>query len=180
MGFSTGHWDGDTLVVETDHIKQGWVRRNGLPMSDQAHMTEYFVRNGDILTHIFVLVDPVYLAEPLVKSQDFVRSPRELPAQTWLWVCEPVVEIADRPAGEVPAYMPGENPFLDEFSRRHGIPMVAVLGGPQTMYPEFEKVIEAAPKPKPLPPPQPGSARVLGGGQVQTTPPTPAAPKGGR
>ena len=44
-------------------------------------MTEYFVRNGDMMTHIVVLVDPVYLTEPLVKSQDFVRSTRELPAQ---------------------------------------------------------------------------------------------------
>jgi len=62
------------------------------PMSDQAHMTEYWVRNGDLLTQIFMLFDPVYLTEPLVKSTEFVRSPRELPAQTWLWVCDPVVD----------------------------------------------------------------------------------------
>jgi hypothetical protein len=175
MGFSTGHYEGDMLVVETDHIKQGWVRRNGLPMSDQAHMTEYFVRNGDVMTQTVILSDPVYLTEPLVKTNDYVRSPRELPAQTWLWVCEPVVEVP-RPPGEVPAYMPGENPYLDEYARRHQIPMIGVLGGAQTMYPEFEKVLEQAPKPKPLPPPQPGSTRVLGGGQVQTTP---ARPRGG-
>jgi hypothetical protein len=167
------------LVVETTHIKQGWIRRNGIPMSDQAKMTEYYVRNGDVMTHTYILVDPVYLAEPLVKSEDFVRSPRELAAQTWLWVCEPVVEIADRPAGEVPAYMPGEHPFHDEFARRHGIPLIAVVGGPQTMYPEFQKVLQQAPKPAPLPPPSAGATRVLGGGQVQqapapTTPPAPA------
>ena len=52
MGFSTGRYDGDMLVVETTHLKQGWVRRNGLPMSDRATMTEYFVRNGDLMTHI--------------------------------------------------------------------------------------------------------------------------------
>ena len=171
MGFSTGHYEGDMFVVETTHLKQGWVRRNGLPMSDQAHMTEYFVRNGDLLTHTIILIDPVYLAEPLVKSQDFTRSVRELADQTWLWVCEPVVEIADRPVGDVPAYMPGENPFLDEFARRHQIPMIAVMGGPQTMYPEFQKVVQQAPRPAPLPPPQPGSSRVRGGGQTETTPP---------
>jgi hypothetical protein len=153
MGFSTGHYEGAMLVVDTTHIKQGWVRRNGLPMSDQAHMTEYFVRNGDIMTHTFVLVDPVYLAEPLVKSQDFVRSARELAAQTWLWVCEQVVEIANRPEGAVPAYMPGEHPFQTEFAQRHRLPMIAVLGGPETMYPEFQKVMEKAPVPPPLPPP---------------------------
>jgi hypothetical protein len=178
MGFSTGHYEGDMLVVDTDHIKQGWVRRNGLPMSDEAHMTEYFVRNGDIMTHTVLLTDPVYLTEPLIKSQDFVRSSRELPAQTWLWVCEPVVEIADRPVGDVPAYMPGENPFLDEYARRHQIPMIGVLGGAATMYPEFEKTLQQAPKPAPLPPPQPGSSRVLGGGQVQQTPASPPPAQG--
>jgi hypothetical protein len=171
MGFSTGHYEGDMLVIETTHLKQGWVRRNGLPMSDQAHMTEYIVRNGDVMTHTFILTDPVYLSEPLIKSQDFTRSVRELADQTWLWVCEPVVEIADRPAGEVPAYMPGENPFLDEFARRHQIPIVAVMGGAQTMYPEYQKVVQQAPKPAPLPPPQAGSSRVRGGGQTETTPP---------
>lgn len=158
MGFSTGRWEGDMLVVDTTHLKQGWVRRNGLPMSDQAHMTEYFVRNGDVMTHTFVLIDPVYLAEPLVKSQDFVRSQRELAPQTWLWVCEPVVEIANRPDGEVPAYIPGENPFQTEFAQRHRLPLIAVRGGPETMYPEFQKVMEKAPIPPPLPSPPSASA----------------------
>jgi hypothetical protein len=123
------------------------------------------VRNGDLMTHIFVLVDPVYLTEPLVKSQEFQRSARELPAGTWLWVCDPVLEIADRPEGEVPAYIPGEHPFQDEFSRRHGIPLVATEGGAQTMYPEFQDVLKQAPIPEPLPPPQTGAARVSGPGQ---------------
>ncbi len=167
MGFSTGRYDGDMLVVETTHLKQGWVRRNGLPMSDRATMTEYFVRNGDIMTHIFVLIDPVYLSEPLVKSQDFSRGTREVPAGNWLWVCEPVVEIADQPEGLVPAFLPGEHPFKDEFGQRHNLPEIAVRGGPETMYPEFQaKVIEGRkqmppPKPpaKPAPPAAGGSAR---------------------
>jgi hypothetical protein len=151
MGFSTGRYNGDMLVVETTHIKHGWLRRNGLPMSDRATLTEYIVRNGDIMTHITVLVDPVYLTEPLVRSQEFVRSARELAAQTWLWVCDAVVEIADRPEGEVPAYLPGEHPFKDEFGRRNGLPEIAVRGGAETMYPEFQRVLEKAPMPEPLP-----------------------------
>ena len=177
MGFSTGHWEGDMLVVDTTHLKQGWVRRNGLPMSDQAHMTEYYVRNGDIMTQIFVLIDPVYLTEPLVKSTEYFRSQRELPAGTWLWKCDPVVEIADRPEGAVPAYMPGEHPFKFEFARRWGIPEVAVEGGAVTMYPEYQDVVKKAPKPEPLPPPQRGSQRVGSPGGQQQSPP-PAAPSG--
>ena len=167
MGFSTGHWEGDMLVIETSHLKQGWVRRNGLPMSDQAHMTEYWVRNGDLLTQVFMLFDPVYLTEPLVKSTEFVRSPRELPAQTWLWVCDPVVEIATREENAVPSYMPGEHPFKDEFAQRWGIPEIANNGGAATMYPEFQEVVKKAPKPAPLPPPSRGATRVTGPGQQQ-------------
>src|ERR1700677_3668034 len=40
MGFSTGEWQGDTLVVTTTHIKRGYLRRDGLPLSDQATMVE--------------------------------------------------------------------------------------------------------------------------------------------
>ncbi len=158
MGFSTGRYVGDMLVVETTHLKQGWLRRNGLPMSDRATMTEYFVRFGDQMTHTFVLLDPVYLTEPLVKSQDFSRNTRELSPQTWIWVCEPVVEIAGRPPGEVPAYMPGEHPFKDEFGEQHYLPEAAVRGGAETMYPEFQDVIiegrksMAPPKPPPAAP----------------------------
>jgi hypothetical protein len=79
MGFSTGRYDGDMLIVETTHLKQGWIRRNGIPMSDQAKLTEYYVRFGDMFTMLTILIDPVNLTEPLVKSQEFFRSTRELP-----------------------------------------------------------------------------------------------------
>jgi len=153
MGFSTGRWDGDMLVVETTHIKQGWIRRNGIPMSDRARMTEYIVKNGDMVTHAFVLIDPVYLAEPLVKSQEFFKGPRELPAGTWLWVCEPVVEIATQTEGDVPAYLPGEHPFKGEFEKAHRLPEMAIRGGPETMYPEFQPKVAAERAKMPPPPP---------------------------
>ena len=57
----------------------------------------------------------------------------------WLWPCEYVVESADRKPGDVPAYMPGENPFTQEFATRHGLPLDATLGGAKTMYPEYQK-----------------------------------------
>ena len=124
-------------------------------------------KDVDLLTQIFMLFDPVYLTEPLVKSTEFVRSPRDLPAGTWLWVCDPVVEIATREDGAVPAYLPGEHPFEEEFGRRHGIPAIATRGGAVTMYPEFQDVVKQAPKPAPLPPPTRGATRVTGPGQQQ-------------
>ncbi len=125
------------LTVTTTHIKQGWIRRNGLPMSDKATLTEHFVRNGDVLTRIAVTRDPVYLSEPLVKSEDFVLAGRTLPAGNWLYECHPVVEVANRPKGIVPAYQIGENTFLKEFRDRFKLPEIATRGGAETMYPEF-------------------------------------------
>jgi hypothetical protein len=147
MGFSTGKWEGEMLTVTTTHIKQNWHRRNGVPQSDRTTMTDRFIRTGEVLTHITVTTDPVFMTEPLVKSQNFVLSTRELPQTNWLWVCQAVVEIADRPEGEVPAYLPGENPFLDEFRKRHNIPEAASRGGAETMYPEFAATLKTAAKP---------------------------------
>lgn len=135
MGFSTGKWEGDILTVETTHIKQGWLRRNGLPESDQATLTEHFIRHDKYLTHVSILKDPVYLTEPLVKTQTFVTAERD--PGNWLWPCEYVEEVVGRPKGEVPNYLPGENPFLKEFPARIGIPEETALGGAETMYPEY-------------------------------------------
>jgi len=142
-GFSTGRWQGDMLVVETTHLKFGWIRRNGLPMSDRATMTEFFVRNGDVLTRMWSLHDPVYLTEPLVKSEDFVLAGRSLPPQNFLYECHPVIEVV-RPKGVVPAYQLGEATFYREFQDRFHLPKFAIDGGAETMYPEFMDKLKQA------------------------------------
>jgi hypothetical protein len=44
-GYSTGRWEGDTLVVQTNGLRDGtWLDRNGSPISDAATMTERFRR----------------------------------------------------------------------------------------------------------------------------------------
>jgi glyoxylase-like metal-dependent hydrolase (beta-lactamase superfamily II) len=136
MGFSTGRWDGRTLVVTTTHLKQGWLRRNGVPESDQTTMVERFIRNDKYLTHLAIISDPVYLAEPMIRSSDFVLATQD--NATWLWPCVYVEEISGRPKGEVPHHLPGENPFLQEFVKRTGAPAAAVRGGPSTIYPEYQ------------------------------------------
>ena len=135
MGFSTGRFVGNALEIQTTHLKQGWLRRNGLPESDQATMVEHFIRHDKYLTHVSVLKDPVYLTEPLVKTQTFVMAERD--PGNWLWPCEYVEEVVGRPKGEVPNYLPGQNPFLKEFPARIGIPEETALGGADTMYPEY-------------------------------------------
>ena len=44
-GYSSGKWDGDTLVVQTNGLRDGtWLDRNGSPISEAAKMTERFRR----------------------------------------------------------------------------------------------------------------------------------------
>ena len=138
MGFSTGEWNGDALVVSTTHIKQMWHRRNGLPQSDQATLTERFIRHGDVLTDITYTTDPVYLTEPLIKTTNMRLNPRPLQAAQLLYPCQSVVEIPDQKRGAVPHFMPGENPFLKEFRDQYHLPEIATRGGAQTTYPEFQ------------------------------------------
>jgi len=145
MGFSTGKWEGDMLTVNTTHIKMGWLRRNGLPESDLATLTEHFIRHGNYLTHVSLISDPVYLTEPLIKTEDFVLAAQD--SGNWLWPCEYVEEILNRPKGEVPNFLPGENPFLKEFPARFGIPEEAALGGAETTYPEYQLKLKTMPRP---------------------------------
>ncbi len=146
MGFSTGKWEGNTLTVYTTHLKQGYLRRNGLPESDEATLIEHFMRHGDYLVHMSEVTDPVNLTEPFVRTEVFHRIPQE--GQNWLYPCESVVEIASQARGAVPNFLPGQNPFVAEFARKYGLPLEATLGGAETMYPEFQRKIKTLAPPK--------------------------------
>jgi len=144
MGFSTGQWEGDALVVTTTHIKQMWHRRDGVPQSDQVTLTEHFIRHGNVLTNVTYTADPVYLTEPLFKTTNMQLNPRPLTPQQLLYPCVAVVEIPDQKRGAVPHFLPGENPFLAEFRDRIRLPEIATRGGAETMYPEFQETLKAA------------------------------------
>ena len=144
-GFSTGKWEGDMLTIVTTHLKEGYLRRNGLPRSDKATLTEHWVRNGDFLTVMTIINDPVYLTEPLVRTTDYeLNVNQQIPP----YPCGVVQEI-DRAKGEVPHYLPGTNPYLTEFATKHNIPVGATRGGAETMYPEFRAKLRTLPPPPP-------------------------------
>jgi hypothetical protein len=145
QGFSTGKWDGDILTVYTTHIKQEWIRRNGVPNSEKSTMIEHFIRHGTIMTHLEQWTDPVYLTEPLIRSEDFVLNER--PAGNWLWPCEYVDEIVGRSHSDVPNYLPGKSPFEGDFAYHYGIPIDAANGGAETTYPEYQAKLKTLPKP---------------------------------
>jgi hypothetical protein len=146
-GFSTGRWEGDTLVITTTHLKEGYLRRNGLPRSDRATLSERWIRNGDFLTVMTIIYDPVYLTEPLVRTTDYeLNVNQNIPP----YPCGIVQEI-DRAKGQVPHFLPGTNPYMTEFATRHTIPVDATRGGAETMYPDFRIKMRAMPAPPPPP-----------------------------
>jgi hypothetical protein len=66
MGYSTGRWDGDTLVVETIGFNdRGWLDVIGHPQSDQMHLTErYRRRDAGHLDVEYTFNDPKYYVRP--------------------------------------------------------------------------------------------------------------------
>ena len=124
-GFTTGTWEGTTLVAYTTHMKAGFIRKNGPPSSDQATMTSRFYRHGDILTVLAVVDDPIYLAEPQIISKSF-----QLTAAPMSPIGPPCVSgFEGRKAQEgVPHYAPEKNPFVDELTKLFHLPREAVLG----------------------------------------------------
>jgi hypothetical protein len=87
MGQSRGHWEGNTLVVETDHIRQGASPLNAatiggpqpawntIPMSAEAHVTERFTPIGpNTITYEMIYSDPVYWTAPFHLRMDWVRN----------------------------------------------------------------------------------------------------------
>src|SRR4051812_47210491 len=135
-GFSTGQFIGNGLTVHTSHMKSGALRRgNGVPQSDEATLDEYFVRHGDHLTNVTVVTDPVFLSEPMVRTNDFARQPVDPGA--WLYACDDGEQVLDRPDDAVPNYLFGQQPYVREFSTRYKMPLAASLLGGVTMYPEL-------------------------------------------
>lgn len=134
QGFSLGKWEGDVLAVETTHLKQSYVRRNGLARSDIATTREHYIRHGDYLTIVAVINDPAYLTESFIRSSDYALDNKRNIAP---YPCDPVVEIVGQPKGYVPHYLPGKHPSEFEYADRYNLSHEASLGGAQTAYPEF-------------------------------------------
>jgi hypothetical protein len=139
MGFSTGEWHGDILTVTTTHIKKEFYRRSGIPSSDLTTLVEHYIRHGNLLSHVMIITDPVYLTEPYVNSQEFVLMERG--NQNWLYNCEYVMEVP-QPKHEVPHYLPGQHPFMEDFAKLFGLPFEAISGGAPTLYPEYQPELE--------------------------------------
>jgi hypothetical protein len=68
-----------TLKVVTTRMRPGYLRKNGVPYSDKAVVTEYYNRfsgpGGEYLNVLSIVEDPQYLTGPYARSMQFRREP---------------------------------------------------------------------------------------------------------
>jgi hypothetical protein len=80
QGYSTAAWVRGDLQVVTTRLRPGYLRKNGVPYSDQTRVEELFDRftepNGDNWLVIdSIVTDPVYLTGPYLTSVAFKKIP---------------------------------------------------------------------------------------------------------
>ncbi|PWU03507.1 MAG: hypothetical protein C5B51_19000 [Terriglobia bacterium] len=68
-----------SLKVTTTHLKAGYLRKNGVPYSENALLTEYYdmlkEQNGDVMLVVTsVVADPQYLREPFIVTSHFKKQ----------------------------------------------------------------------------------------------------------
>jgi len=86
QGDSSATWEpaqgskGGSLRVVTTNLRAGYLRKNGVPYSDRATVTEHFdlaplADNGQLLLVTTIVNDPVYLNAPYIVSPHFKKEP---------------------------------------------------------------------------------------------------------
>ena len=87
QGESTARWEriappdaGGSLDVVTSHMRGGYLRKNGVPYSDRATVSEHFdlaslPEIGPLLLVTTTVEDPVYLRAPYIVSPHFKKEP---------------------------------------------------------------------------------------------------------
>ena len=87
QGESAARWErvaapdtGGSLSVVTTHLKPGYLRKNGVPYSDRATVSEHFdiaplPDGGQLLLVTTTVEDPVYLNGPYIVSPHFKKEP---------------------------------------------------------------------------------------------------------
>ena len=80
QGYSTAAWVRGDLQAVTTRLRPGYLRKNGVPYSDQTRVEEHFDRftepNGDNwLVVDSIVTDPVNLTGPYVTSVAFKKIP---------------------------------------------------------------------------------------------------------
>lgn len=79
LGYSTGHWEGKTLVVETSRIDWGYFDPSGVPQGSGLSVVEQFTpsADGSRLNYTMVVTDSETFTRPVELHRVWVRRPGE-------------------------------------------------------------------------------------------------------
>jgi hypothetical protein len=91
QGYSVASWDmlagaaaarkSGSLKVATTHIRPGYLRKNGVPYSENVVLTEYYDRHANFgeewLTVTTIVSDPKYLNREFITTTDFKKEPNQ-------------------------------------------------------------------------------------------------------
>jgi len=77
MGYSIGHWDGSTLVVETRQLTAAFVDLNGQPLSENARVVERMSLSEDRqrMRSEMTIYDPVNYRRPITRYREWRKTP---------------------------------------------------------------------------------------------------------
>jgi hypothetical protein len=102
-------------------------------------MTLQVIRHGDLLIVSGRFDDPIYLDGPYHLARVYQQT-GGAPPPAFAAPCSGGSEGV--PEGTVRHHLPGQNPFANELTQRYNLPMKAVLGGRESMYPEYRKTLK--------------------------------------
>jgi hypothetical protein len=80
QGFSVGRYEGNALLVETDHFVfdiTGFDDYNGIPSSPQKKVTERYWREGQELRFTVTVEDPMFLRKPASYTSRYLPGPKD-------------------------------------------------------------------------------------------------------
>jgi hypothetical protein len=81
LGDSVGHWEGDTLVVDTIGFNtRTWLNDAGAPHSEALHLVERIrpIRGGQVLEYKMIAEDPMALAKPYTYTRYYEKLNTEI------------------------------------------------------------------------------------------------------
>jgi len=81
LGDSVGHWEGDTLVVDsTGFNTRTWLNDRGAPHSESLHLVERIrpIRGGQFLEYKMTAEDPMALAKPYTYTRYYEKVATEI------------------------------------------------------------------------------------------------------
>ena len=77
MGYSDGHWEGDTLVVNTKNVDYPYFDKNGTPQGSGSQFVERFStsQDGSSLEYQLIVTNNDIFTEPVTITRDWIWRP---------------------------------------------------------------------------------------------------------